>query len=146
MVAEFHKQLEDNRYRIDNAAWQKDLEFIKAMLRFRIDEALYGIADARRHLIGVDPQAQGALRPSARRSSSPDLGARATSRNPAQADSVTSELGRSTTMTCGCSLSLPQQLGLVRLTTARAPGPLPVVGGEGARQVVVGILHSSQNS
>ena len=31
---------------------RKDLEFIKAMIRFEIDNALFGIADARRHLIG----------------------------------------------------------------------------------------------
>ena len=31
------------------------------MIRFGIDEAVFGIADARRHLIGVDPQAQAAL-------------------------------------------------------------------------------------
>ena len=28
------------------------------MIRFRIDEAVFGIAEARRHLIAVDPQAQ----------------------------------------------------------------------------------------
>ncbi len=31
------------------------------MIRFEIDNAVFGIADARRHLIGVDPQAQAAL-------------------------------------------------------------------------------------
>jgi hypothetical protein len=31
------------------------------MMRFEIDNAVFGIADARRHLIGVDPQAQAAL-------------------------------------------------------------------------------------
>jgi carboxyl-terminal processing protease len=61
MVAEFRKQLETNRLKIDEAAFQKDHEFVKAMMRFRIDEALFGIADARRHLIAVDPQAQGAI-------------------------------------------------------------------------------------
>jgi carboxyl-terminal processing protease len=61
MVAEFRTQLETNRLKIDEAAFAKDLTFIKAMMRYRIDEALFGIADARRHLIGVDPQAQGAL-------------------------------------------------------------------------------------
>jgi len=37
------------------------LDFIRAMTRFRIDEVLFGIADARRHLIATDPQAQAAL-------------------------------------------------------------------------------------
>ena len=31
------------------------------MIRFEIDNAVFGIAEARRHLIGVDPQAQAAL-------------------------------------------------------------------------------------
>ncbi len=31
------------------------------MIRFEIDNAVFGIADARRHLIAVDPQAQMAL-------------------------------------------------------------------------------------
>ena len=31
------------------------------MIRFRIDEVVFGIADGRRHLIGADPQAQAAL-------------------------------------------------------------------------------------
>jgi len=39
----------------------KDLEFIKAMIRFEIDNAVFGIADGRRHLIQVDPQAVAAL-------------------------------------------------------------------------------------
>ena len=29
------------------------------MIRFEIDNALFGIADARRHLVQVDPQARG---------------------------------------------------------------------------------------
>jgi hypothetical protein len=31
------------------------------MIRFRIDEAVFGVAEARRHLVMVDPQAQAAL-------------------------------------------------------------------------------------
>ena len=31
------------------------------MIRFRIDEAIFGIAEARRRMIAVDPQAQVAL-------------------------------------------------------------------------------------
>jgi hypothetical protein len=37
------------------------LEFIKAMIRFEIDRALYGVSEARRHLIEVDPQSRVAL-------------------------------------------------------------------------------------
>ena len=61
MVADFREQLKTDHVRIDEAAFTKDLEFIKAMMRFEIDNAVFGIADARRHLIGADPQAQAAL-------------------------------------------------------------------------------------
>jgi hypothetical protein len=61
MVADFRTQLDADKVKIDDAAFQKDGEFIRAMIRFRIDEVVFGIADARRHLIAVDPQAQAAL-------------------------------------------------------------------------------------
>ena len=61
MVADFREQLKADRVKIDEDAFAKDIEFIKAMIRFEIDNAVFGIADARRHLIGVDPQAQAAL-------------------------------------------------------------------------------------
>jgi hypothetical protein len=53
--------LKNDKVKIDEAAFAKDGEFIKAMIRFEIDNAVFGIADARRHLISVDPQAQAAL-------------------------------------------------------------------------------------
>ena len=46
---------------MDDEGFQKDAAFIRAMIRFRIDEVVFGMADARRHIIGVDPQAQAAL-------------------------------------------------------------------------------------
>jgi carboxyl-terminal processing protease len=61
MLEEFRQQLKTSRLRMDEAAFKKDLDFIKAMVRFRIDEVVFGIADARRHLIAVDPQARQAL-------------------------------------------------------------------------------------
>jgi carboxyl-terminal processing protease len=61
MVADFREQLKTDRVKIDEDAFANDLPFIKAMIRFEIDNAVFGIADARRHLIGVDPQAQAAL-------------------------------------------------------------------------------------
>jgi carboxyl-terminal processing protease len=61
MVADYREQLKTDRVRMDEEGFQKDLEFIKAMIRFEIDNAVFGIADARRHLIEVDPQAQAAL-------------------------------------------------------------------------------------
>ena len=61
MLKDFREQLIANRLKIDEAAFQKDLTFIKAMMRFRIDEAAFGIAEARRRMVEVDPQAQAAL-------------------------------------------------------------------------------------
>ena len=61
MVADFREQMKADKLKIDEEAFAKDIEFIKAMIRFEIDNAVFGIADARRHLIGVDPQAQAAL-------------------------------------------------------------------------------------
>ena len=61
MIADFKEQLKPDRVKTDDDAFAKELEFIRAMIRFRIDEALFGIAEARRHLIMVDPQAQTAL-------------------------------------------------------------------------------------
>jgi carboxyl-terminal processing protease len=61
MVADFREQVKSDKLKLDEDAFAKDLEFIKAMMRFEIDNAVFGIADARRHLIAVDPQAQAAL-------------------------------------------------------------------------------------
>jgi hypothetical protein len=61
MVADYREQLKADRVKIDEGGFKKDFDFIKAMIRFEIDNAVFGIAEARRHLIAVDPQAQGAL-------------------------------------------------------------------------------------
>src|SRR5438067_5702580 len=61
MVADYKAFLKSDRVKIEDDAFAKELEFIKAMIRFEIDNAVFGIADARRHLIGADPQAQAAL-------------------------------------------------------------------------------------
>ena len=61
MVADFKEQLKSDHMRIDDAAFTKDIDFIRAMIRFEIDNALFGIADARRHLVQVDPQAVAAM-------------------------------------------------------------------------------------
>jgi carboxyl-terminal processing protease len=61
MVQDFEEQLKTDRIKMDEEAFAKESVFIRAMIRFRIDEALFGIAEARRHLIMVDPQAQAAL-------------------------------------------------------------------------------------
>jgi carboxyl-terminal processing protease len=45
----------------EEAGFNADLEFIRAMIRYEIDIALFDVATARRHLLEKDPQAQYAL-------------------------------------------------------------------------------------
>lgn len=61
MLADFKASLETLRVKVDEAAFAKDREFIVAMIRYEIDIALFGVEEARRHLIAKDPQAQFAL-------------------------------------------------------------------------------------
>jgi hypothetical protein len=61
MVQEFREQLTAGRIKIDEEAFKKDLPFIKAMIRYRIEETLFGMAEAKRHLLTQDPQAQAGL-------------------------------------------------------------------------------------
>jgi carboxyl-terminal processing protease len=61
MMAEFKQHVEKARLKWDEAAWQKDQDFIKAMIRYEIDFDLFGVAAARRNLSQRDPQLQYAL-------------------------------------------------------------------------------------
>jgi carboxyl-terminal processing protease len=61
MVAEFKDLVQKSRIRIDEAAWQQDLPFIRAMMRFEIDVDLFGVEVARKNLSKADPQLQFAL-------------------------------------------------------------------------------------
>src|SRR5260370_40311432 len=61
MSADFREQLKNDKIKMDEDGFAKDIDFINAMLRFDIDNAVFGVAYARRHLIAVDPQAQAAL-------------------------------------------------------------------------------------
>ncbi len=61
MLADFRKYVESRRVTIDEDAWTKDAAFIRAMVRFEIDSAVFGMGVARRRLLEVDPQAQHAL-------------------------------------------------------------------------------------
>jgi carboxyl-terminal processing protease len=61
MLREFRSFLQSEKIKMDEAGFTKDLEFIRAMIKYDIDLALFGIAEARRSLIGHDPQAQFAL-------------------------------------------------------------------------------------
>jgi carboxyl-terminal processing protease len=58
MLADFRKLLETQKIKVDEAAFQQDAEFIRAMIHYDIDVALFGIEEARRNLIAKDPQAQ----------------------------------------------------------------------------------------
>jgi carboxyl-terminal processing protease len=61
MVADFRAQLVADKVKIDEEGFKKDEDFIRSMIRFRIDEVVFGISDAQRHLLNVDPQSQTAL-------------------------------------------------------------------------------------
>jgi len=61
MVAEFKAHVQKSRMRIDEAAWQQDQQFIRAMIRFEIDVDLFGVEVARKNLSRQDPQLQYAL-------------------------------------------------------------------------------------
>jgi carboxyl-terminal processing protease len=58
MLADFKESLKPQRIVIEEDAFAKDLPFIKAMIHYDIDLALFGVEEARRNLISVDPQAQ----------------------------------------------------------------------------------------
>jgi carboxyl-terminal processing protease len=61
IVDEFKQFITAERVRVDEAAFKADVAFIKAMIRFEVDNDLFGIEEARRNLTKVDPQAQSAL-------------------------------------------------------------------------------------
>jgi carboxyl-terminal processing protease len=61
MRDDFKQYLRSEKVKIDDAAFAKDTDFIKAMIHYQIDVALFGVEDAQKNLIAVDPQAQFAL-------------------------------------------------------------------------------------
>jgi carboxyl-terminal processing protease len=61
MVADFKASLKSQRITVDEDAFAKDEAFIRAMIQYDIDLALFGVEEARRNLIAKDPQAQFAL-------------------------------------------------------------------------------------
>jgi len=62
MVAEFKTFLQaEQKMKVDEAAFAKDVDFIKAMIHYEIDDALFGIGERQKNLIAKDPQAQFAL-------------------------------------------------------------------------------------
>ena len=61
MIADFKTMLATDRIKVDADAFAKDIDFIRAMIRYDIDLALFGVEEARRRLIADDPQAEIAL-------------------------------------------------------------------------------------
>jgi carboxyl-terminal processing protease len=61
MLADFKQYVISRKLPIDEAAFVKDKDFIRAMIRFEIDVALFSVATARQRLIADDPQTQHAL-------------------------------------------------------------------------------------
>jgi carboxyl-terminal processing protease len=61
MLTEFKALAQKSPIKWDEAAWQKDVEFVKAMIQREIDIDLFGVATAYRNLARRDPQLQFAL-------------------------------------------------------------------------------------
>ncbi len=61
MVDAFRDSLVAQKITMDADAFAKDEAFIRAMIHYDIDLALFGVAEARKNLIAKDPQAQFAL-------------------------------------------------------------------------------------
>ncbi len=61
MLREFRVMLKANKIAIDEDAFTTDLVFIKAMMHYELDLALFGVEEARRNLIQHDPQAKFAV-------------------------------------------------------------------------------------
>jgi carboxyl-terminal processing protease len=61
VLDEFKKSLSAFNVQIDEAAFKADTAFIKAEIKYEVDNELFGAEEARRNLTKVDPQAQAAL-------------------------------------------------------------------------------------
>jgi carboxyl-terminal processing protease len=61
MVSDFKATLKPLHVTVDEAAFKQDEQFIRAMIHYDIDLALFGVEEARRNLVRLDPQAQFAL-------------------------------------------------------------------------------------
>ena len=56
LLEEFKEHVRGRGLTVDDAAFAADLDFIRAMMRYAIDEALFSVEEARRNLFGADPQ------------------------------------------------------------------------------------------
>jgi carboxyl-terminal processing protease len=64
MVQDFRAfvRAESPRLKGNEESFVRDLPFVRAMIRYEIDLALFGVSEARRNLVAADPQAQFALK------------------------------------------------------------------------------------
>ena len=58
MLKDFRAAVQTQRIKIDEEAFKTDDAFIRAMIHYDIDLALFGVEEARRNLVARDPQAQ----------------------------------------------------------------------------------------
>src|SRR5262249_47647865 len=58
MMSDFRAYLVGDKIKIDEDAYKKDFEFVKAEIHYEIDVALFGVSEAQKNLIAHDPQAQ----------------------------------------------------------------------------------------
>jgi len=61
ILAEFKQYVSAQRLKVDDAAFAADAAYIKAMIHYEVDVDLFGLEEARRQLMSVDPQAAFAL-------------------------------------------------------------------------------------
>jgi carboxyl-terminal processing protease len=61
-LEEFKTFLSSQKIKVDQAAFAKDTDFIRAMIHYEVDMALFGLSEARRSLLATDPQAQFAMK------------------------------------------------------------------------------------
>ena len=61
MMKDFKARLVARKVKVDDAAFVADDAFIRAMIHYEIDAALFGMDEARKNLIAKDPQAQFAM-------------------------------------------------------------------------------------
>ena len=61
MLEDFRTQLATQKIAIDEEAFKTDLPFVKALIHYEIDLALFGVEEARRNLILQDPQSKFAM-------------------------------------------------------------------------------------
>jgi carboxyl-terminal processing protease len=62
ILQEFKTFLASQKIKVDQEAFAKDTDFIRAMIHYEVDMALFGLSEARRSLLVSDPQAQFAMR------------------------------------------------------------------------------------